>query len=281
MMPVYNGEKTLKKAIASLISQSYTHWNCIIVNDGSTDETFTILSKVTDERFKIIHFPHNLGRPSARQEALNHAKGDFLAFLDADDFYHPKKIELQVAVFLQYPEVDLVSCFMGSFDDSDELKNVRGVSERKVEKQISYAFTGSFEAPHAASMTRLKSALETGYNMAMKYGQDSDFFIRYLVGKKYFVVNQVLYYYSEFDSVTKSKILKTYYYNIIKLIPFVSKFPLPALKSIAMNVSKFTYTLILSVFVEKSYFVSRRGRKAHINEVENFIEVCQNLKDKP
>jgi glycosyltransferase involved in cell wall biosynthesis len=125
MMPVYNGEKTLPLAIASLLHQTYLYWKCYIVNDGSTDGTKGYLDSLNDVRFVIIHFENNKGRPYARQAALDIAEGKYLAFLDADDFYHPQKLEKQIEAFDKNRDIDLVSCGMASFDHRLILRTVR------------------------------------------------------------------------------------------------------------------------------------------------------------
>ena len=60
IMPVYNGEKTIIYALASLLNQSYTNWICVIVNDGSTDSTIQILNSLTDPRFQVYHLKRAL-----------------------------------------------------------------------------------------------------------------------------------------------------------------------------------------------------------------------------
>lgn len=125
MMPVYNGEKTLPLAVASLIHQTYSHWKCYIVNDGSTDGTKAYLDSLRDDRFVIIHFEKNKGRPYARQAALDLAEGKYLDFLDADDFYHSEKLEKQVKEFKDNNELALVSCILASFDSNDTLKSTK------------------------------------------------------------------------------------------------------------------------------------------------------------
>ena len=66
VMPVYNGEKTIKYALASILRQTYDNWICIIVNDGSTDGTRQILDSISDSRFRIYHMEKNVGRGMAK-----------------------------------------------------------------------------------------------------------------------------------------------------------------------------------------------------------------------
>ena len=259
MMPVYNGEQTIQLAIASLLHQTYTNWKCVIVNDGSTDSTKEFLDTLKDPRFYIIHFPENKGRPVARQAALEAAEGEFLAFLDADDFYHPQKLEKQVKAFQEYPEIDLVSCGMGSFKTFDRIERVRGVRSSLINRVMKFRLTGDFNAPHPACMTRLSLSKQVPYNKHLKHAQDSDFFIRYLENRKYLIVGDVLYYYSEFVSVTGRKILRTYKYDIMRKVSLVPKAPFIAGKSLLKTIGKFIVTAVFLPLKGAEFFLRRRG----------------------
>ena len=94
IIPVYNGAAFINDAIQSVKAQSYSNWECIIINDGSTDNTEDILSGLIagDERF-IYRKQENKGLPGARNAALDLSKGDFIQLLDADDALHPQKLE--------------------------------------------------------------------------------------------------------------------------------------------------------------------------------------------
>ena len=84
IMPVYNGESFIEQAIQSLLFQSFDDWELIVVDDGSTDSTPIILQKLNDIRINTI-WQENRGEAGARNTALNHVTGEYLAFLDADD----------------------------------------------------------------------------------------------------------------------------------------------------------------------------------------------------
>ena len=98
MMPVYNGLPYIKASLESLYRQSYSNWECIVVDDGSTDGTTQFLNSLTDKRIRVFRFKKNKGRSAARQKALEEACGKYLAMLDADDIYHPEKLKKQVDI---------------------------------------------------------------------------------------------------------------------------------------------------------------------------------------
>jgi glycosyltransferase involved in cell wall biosynthesis len=107
MMPAYNAEPYIGQAIESLLAQSYSHWELIVVNDGSTDETPRIARAFTDPRIRVVDQP-NGGEASARNTALRHSRGEFVAFLDADDRYFPEHLELTAGFLLQNADCDAV-----------------------------------------------------------------------------------------------------------------------------------------------------------------------------
>lgn len=99
MMPAFNAEQYIQEAIESVLAQSYTHWELIIVDDGSTDKTAEIASQFANARIKVIR-QANRGEAAARNTALNFGQGEFLAFLDSDDTFLPSHLEATVG-FLQ------------------------------------------------------------------------------------------------------------------------------------------------------------------------------------
>jgi len=105
MMPAYNAERFVRQAIESVLHQRYSHWELLIVDDGSTDSTADISAQFSDARIKIIR-QANAGESAARNTALEHANGEFLAFLDADDVFLPNHLEVTVGYLQTHLEHD-------------------------------------------------------------------------------------------------------------------------------------------------------------------------------
>jgi glycosyltransferase involved in cell wall biosynthesis len=106
IIPTYNCEKYIGQAVQSLLAQTYKNFEIIVVDDGSTDETKAILEPYMD-KIRYV-FQINGGESSARNRGLSMAKGNYIAFLDADDIYKPNKLEQQLNVFLKDSSVDIV-----------------------------------------------------------------------------------------------------------------------------------------------------------------------------
>ncbi len=97
--PVYNSEAFLRDCIESVLSQTYSNWEHLLVDDGSRDQGASILSDyaLRDSRIKFIKLEENLGAGMARNKALEVATGRYMAFLDSDDVWHPEKLVRQLA----------------------------------------------------------------------------------------------------------------------------------------------------------------------------------------
>lgn len=93
--PAYNSEEFLESSVSSIIKQTYSNWELIIVDDGSTDETSIICDKLasSDKRIKVIH-QDNQGQSKARLNGVHSASGDYILFLDSDDQYEPNALEI-------------------------------------------------------------------------------------------------------------------------------------------------------------------------------------------
>jgi len=96
-MPAYNAGEYIADTVKSIIGQSYTNWELIITNDGSTDGTAAILNQLTDARIKVFH-QENKGQCAAANQAFQLSKGKLIKFMDADDLLSPNYIQNQVSV---------------------------------------------------------------------------------------------------------------------------------------------------------------------------------------
>lgn len=116
IVPVYKVEKYLRQCVESVLAQTYSNWQLILVDDGSPDSSGKICDQYSrnDERIRVLHI-ENKGLSGARNAALPFVEGEFLTFLDADDALHPKFIELTLSHFSE--DIDVVAS-SHTFDES-------------------------------------------------------------------------------------------------------------------------------------------------------------------
>jgi len=119
VIPAYNCEKTISKTIASVINQTFTDWELIIVNDGSTDTTLDIISQIDDSRIQIFSFD-NAGGNVSRNRGLKYAVGEFISFLDADDIWTSDKLASQLKVLQENPQIAVAYSWTDYIDENDQ-----------------------------------------------------------------------------------------------------------------------------------------------------------------
>jgi glycosyltransferase involved in cell wall biosynthesis len=117
IIPAYNAMNFLPETMESLMAQTYSDFEAIVVNDGSTDHTAEWVSQLPDPRIKLVS-QANQGLAGARNTGIQTAQGDYLAFLDADDLWHPTKLEKQVKCLEQNPETGLVYTWLSLINET-------------------------------------------------------------------------------------------------------------------------------------------------------------------
>jgi glycosyltransferase involved in cell wall biosynthesis len=123
IMPAFNAEDFIETAINSVISQTHSHWELLIIDDTSTDSTITKAKKLAkqDSRIAVLRNDTNCGAGVSRNKGIEAAQGDFIAFLDADDQWKSRKLQIQLEVM---QEQDATVCF-SSYQQMDENENSR------------------------------------------------------------------------------------------------------------------------------------------------------------
>ncbi|WP_347550665.1 glycosyltransferase [Pseudalkalibacillus hwajinpoensis] len=125
VMAVYNEESYLIDAINSILHQTYTNFEFIIVNDGSTDNTKRVLDQIIDERVRVIHLDKNQGAANALNKGINEANGNWIAIQDADDLSLPTRLEEQTRYIHQQQEIVAVGALKECISGSESLWNDR------------------------------------------------------------------------------------------------------------------------------------------------------------
>jgi len=107
LMPVYNGAADLRKAIDSVFRQTYPHFELLIINDGSSDDSASMLDTIRDQRVKVVH-QSNMGLAATLNRGISMARGRYIARQDQDDLSHPERLEKQVAYMDAHLECGLL-----------------------------------------------------------------------------------------------------------------------------------------------------------------------------
>ncbi len=208
VMATYNRADTVPRAIESILNQTFKDFEFIIVNDGSADETQTILESYTqrDRRVKIV-VQKNEGPARARNHGVQHAKGKYIAFMDDDDLSLPARLDEQYKLLEEHAGIiDACVCYYKAV--IKDKKNSRGDETVKKERRpnpekMKYS-QGSlkklpvqlFSLSPMTMLTRSVFVKSGGYRPFFEYGEDLDFTLRFRERYRAGVVRECLYEYT-------------------------------------------------------------------------------------
>jgi glycosyltransferase involved in cell wall biosynthesis len=177
LMSVYNCERYLKKAVDSILNQTFRDFDFLIINDGSSDSTVEILKDYNDPRIKIIDNKKNLGLTRSLNKGLRLAKGEYIARQDADDISLPQRLEKQTEFLSSNPRTAVVGSWTEVIDEYDETKGIwRNITQPHL---LKWRLLFSNQFAHCAIMFR-KSAVKDigGYSVELNSAQDYDLWLR-------------------------------------------------------------------------------------------------------
>ncbi|MGF1496384.1 MAG: glycosyltransferase family 2 protein [Elainellaceae cyanobacterium] len=182
VIPAYNAMPYLPQTVDSVLQQSFTDFEVLIVDDGSSDNTANWVAQITDPRVRLI-CQSNQGAGAARNTGVKNAQGDYIAFLDADDFWEPTKLAKQVQRLDQQPKVGLVHTWitLANPDGSLSDRTMQTNGEGHIWNQV--VVYNPLKCGSTA-MVRRQCFEELGYfDQSLKYSEDWDMWIR--IARKY------------------------------------------------------------------------------------------------
>ncbi|QSJ18470.1 glycosyltransferase [Nostoc sp. UHCC 0702] len=194
IIPVFNGEKTIKAAIDSVLQQTLANFELIIINANSTDSTIDIIEQIQDERIKIFSYP-KANVAVNRNRGFQHSCCEFITFLDADDIWTPNKLEAQHKALVEHPEAAVVYSWTNCIDENGKFLRpcsyVQWVGD-VYHKLLLDDFIGS-----GSNVMIRKSAFTAvgGFNESLSNAQDTDLWLRLAANYHFIVVPeaQILY----------------------------------------------------------------------------------------
>ena len=180
LMSVFNGERFLKRAVESILGQTFTDFEFLILDDGSTDTTWEILGKYTekDTRIVLIRNEQNIGLTRSLNKGLRLAQGEYLARQDADDISQAQRLELQVKFLDAHPEVGVVGSALEIIDENGKVLAQRKPAKVDAELRLEMLIKNS-SLLHTSILARTSLLKELGgYNENIRFAQDYDLWWR-------------------------------------------------------------------------------------------------------
>jgi glycosyltransferase involved in cell wall biosynthesis len=179
-MPVFNGGRFLRESIESVLRQTFSDFEFLIVNDGSTDSSRDIILSYDDPRLRLIENSKNLGVTKSLNRGLELAQGDFVARQDADDISHPKRFEKQLAYLNEHPEVAVLGSEARYVDEHG--RQLQSFLWSRPLSEMSIRWTCMFESPfiHSSVMVRSNILKDKcgGYDSNYLKSQDHELWTR-------------------------------------------------------------------------------------------------------
>ena len=192
IVPTYNRAHFIKKAINTVLEQTYQDFEIIVVDDGSKDETEDVVKSIKDDRIRFIKHDKNRGSSVARNTGIKNAKGEYIAFLDSDVTWLKEKLEKQIKILESSPaDVGVVFCGVQRMDYKTQKYTTQWIIRENVNEKI---FDGVGYAPDTPTMFIRKSALlDVGFfDENIPYFEETELGIRLAKKYKFILIDEFL-----------------------------------------------------------------------------------------
>jgi glycosyltransferase involved in cell wall biosynthesis len=200
----YNGEKYLDKAIKSVLSQNYKHWEIIFFDNNSTDKSSSVLKKHKDRRIKYFKSQKNYPLYKARNLAIAKSKGELVSFLDVDDWWLTNKLSKQVKVFQKDKTVDVLYSNIYLYNEKKKTQKIF------IKKKLNYGkltqkLVDKFEMPILSTIIKRNIFNKIKFDNRYTIIGDLDFFVRLSLIKNIAAIQEPLACYRIHDSNLTTK----------------------------------------------------------------------------
>lgn len=191
LMPVYNSESFLKEAIDSILDQTFTDFEFIIINDGSTDTTKNIINSYNDIRMKIVNNKKNIGLTKSLNKGLKLSKGEYIARMDADDISLKNRLKIESGFLNSNPEYGLIAARYSIIDKNGNILKNSGSYLNP--EEIYYTLNFQNCLTHSSVIFRKGMVLKIGgYNEALTQTQDYELWYRLSKVTKIYQTREIL-----------------------------------------------------------------------------------------
>jgi len=210
VMSVYNCERYVGEAVKTILHQTFSDFEFIIINDGSTDRTPNLLREFDDPRIRVIDQP-NSGLTVSLNRGIRLAKGEYIARMDADDLSERERLEKQVKALDRNPGIAVVGCWYKIIDENGSLVGYKRLPEDV--NQLAELLMRENPICHGSVMMRKRALQTVGlYNENLRYAQDYELWLRMLhEGYGFYIVPMFLYHYRiSPDAVAKLYVQRRY-----------------------------------------------------------------------
>ena len=206
IVPMYNAGKFIGKAIETVLSQTYENWEMLIMNDVSTDNSLAVVNEFAkkDDRIKVVNTEKNMGVVKGRNHLIDLARGKYIAFLDADDYWHSEKLEKQIQ-FMKEKNAS-ISCT----EYTRVRENGEKINEVVIKSEISY--TDMLKNNYLGCLTVMYDVEKVGKRYFKELKKNEDYVLWLEIVKDVKIIyglKENLAYYRVLDNSRSSNKVKT------------------------------------------------------------------------
>lgn len=210
----YNNGKYFQEAIDSVFAQTYSNWEVIIVDDGSTDESEKIYEKYRDDsRFHIFYNEENRGCAYTKHQCVLHANGEICGYLDPDDVILPNALEVSVSLF--EAQRDTVLSFSRLYICNEQLEILRESRPLYLMDGETYFEHKDYRPENFAAFSKTAYHKMGGLDTTLKAGVDADLYFRLEEQGRLAISHEITYKYRLNSTSITANLTKAYYWNLI------------------------------------------------------------------
>lgn len=182
VIPLYNKEKSIAQSLKSVLDQTYTNFEIVVVDDGSTDKSVEVVKDIGDDRIQLLG-QSNAGPSKARNTGVKNSKGDWIVFLDADDELLPDALSIFAEIIVEHQDVDIIDCNRYVRRGNDEQLGFHPL-EGYVKNPFKECFYGLVSPGEGRVAFRKTLLLKRPYHEKIRRFEDAELIIRLLSDAK-------------------------------------------------------------------------------------------------
>ena len=268
VIPVFNRANLIGETLQSIQKQSYTNWECIVVDDGSTDTTVAVIEKYVQKDRRIRYYKRPISKPKGANACRNYgfalSKGAYVNFFDSDDVMHHDKLKLQVEQLQNNPTYSFTVCQTLVFENT--IENTLGLRKNKIyTKDFFNAFVANqikwlTQAP--LFKTSFLKEYAISFDESLQQSQERDFFLKVLaVVDDYLYNNTPLVYFRKHSSSissgvqSESKLYSNFKVSVTTLQNYKAQLNEQAIHYTQKRIHKVMYTALLLRYLRLSLYM--------------------------
>lgn len=277
-IPFYNSKKYLEDAIKSVVKQTYSNWELILMDDGSSDSSIDIASayEAKDNRISVVSDGKNLGLPKRLNQLSKLSKGYYYARMDADDIMHSDRIKDQVAYLKENPEIDLLGSGLISIDNENNITGIRkGSFLNNVTLQMVIKMTWCV---HPTITGKLEWFQNNPYDEDLRRAQDYELWIRTADKSKFVRLSAPYLFYREASTPSLSKYVQSTQYSLNTFRKNRSKIGVfNVLKLSISKLLKLSVYFVFSIFGLTDKLIERRSVKLEKKDKDFYTNILNKI----